>query len=315
MRIKTFIAAILILISQFHCAQAYAWNDFGHMTVAYVAYKNLKPQTRNRVNALLKLNPYYANWKSQIGQNLSDDIQNAEIFMLAATWPDLIKRDAAYVSDGESDGNRPVGAGAFQNTGYSDMQMHKYWHFYDQPFSIDGSRVPGIPTPNALSQIASFRKILASNASDEVKSYDLTWLLHIVGDVHQPMHCATRVSKYFPYGDNGGNDVILNWKDQHFKLHGYWDGALGSGGVDSAIKLADGFPLSKNSLSEESNEKTWAKESLQLSQKKVYVNPVRWGNGPFEVTKKYEKNAASLAKERIELAGERLANLLNKELK
>ncbi len=315
MRIKTALASLIILIAQAGYIKANAWNDFGHMTVAYVAYKHLNPQTKSRVDALLKLNPYYAQWKSQLGQNISDDERNAEIFMFAATWPDLIKRDAKYISDGDSDGNRPVGPGATQNSGYSDMQMHKYWHFYDQPFAVDKSKLPAIPNPNALTQIAAFRKVIASNAPDELKSYDLTWLMHMVGDVHQPMHCATRVSKYFPYGDNGGNDVLLNYKGLNYKLHGFWDGALGTGGAESVMKFADSLKPAKASMAAKGNEKTWAKESFQLSQKKVYVAPIKWGNGPFEMTNSYEESAVGTAKERVELAGERLANLLNQELK
>jgi len=45
---------------------AYAWNDYGHMSVAYVAYKKLTPQTRNKVNALLAKNPDFPNWVAVI---------------------------------------------------------------------------------------------------------------------------------------------------------------------------------------------------------------------------------------------------------
>jgi hypothetical protein len=60
--------------------------------------------------------------------------------------------------------------------------MHKYWHFIDTPFTIDGTALPAIPTPNAQERIALFRTVLASTSADPLKSYDLTWLLHLVGD-------------------------------------------------------------------------------------------------------------------------------------
>ena len=45
-------------------------------------------------------------------------------------------------------------------------------------------------------QIVAFRKTLGdSGASDELKSYDLVWLLHLVGDVHQPLHATTRFNQ------------------------------------------------------------------------------------------------------------------------
>jgi hypothetical protein len=48
------------------CGPALAWNDRGHMTVAYIAYKQLTPTTRDRANALLKLNPKYSDWSATV---------------------------------------------------------------------------------------------------------------------------------------------------------------------------------------------------------------------------------------------------------
>jgi hypothetical protein len=77
--------------------QALAWNDRGHMTVAYVAYKQLTPTTRDRVNALLKLNPKYGDWSATVDKEMpraAADDKNLMIFMIAATWADGIKRDS-----------------------------------------------------------------------------------------------------------------------------------------------------------------------------------------------------------------------------
>ena len=54
-------------------------------------------------------------------------------------------------------------------------------------------------------------------ARDALKSYDLSWLLHLVGDVHQPLHASTRVSSTDPGGDAGGNLLKLNCA--HCELH------------------------------------------------------------------------------------------------
>ena len=88
--------------------QAFAWNDRGHMTVAYIAYKQLTPVTRDRANALLKLNPKYGEWAATVQQQAptaSADDKNLMIFMIAATWADQIKRDAAYKQDGSQGGS------------------------------------------------------------------------------------------------------------------------------------------------------------------------------------------------------------------
>ena len=80
-------------------------------------------------------------------------------------------------------------------------------HFVDVPFSPDGTPLPEIPTPNAQTRINDFRAVLASNSPDALKSYDLSWLLHLVGDIHQPLHGTTRVTHSRPGGDDGGNGL------------------------------------------------------------------------------------------------------------
>jgi S1/P1 nuclease len=45
----------------------------------------------------------------------------------------------------------------------------------------------------------------SSGASDDVRSYDLTWILHLVGDAHQPLHASGRYTRQIPNGDGGGN--------------------------------------------------------------------------------------------------------------
>ena len=126
-----------------------------------------------------------------------------------------------------------------RNIGYSDHLMHRYWHYVDVFFSPDHTPLPNTPVPNALTQIAAFRAVLASNAPDELKSYDLTWLLHLVGDLHQPLHCTARVTKAEPNGDAGGNKVLLHCQGCPPKLHAFWDGALGRGGPESVPEFAD----------------------------------------------------------------------------
>ena len=56
-------------------------------------------------------------------------------------------------------------------------------------------------TPNALTEL---RRILKEA---DLASYDLPWLVHLTGDVHQPLHCTSRFTKPQPHGDQGGNLV------------------------------------------------------------------------------------------------------------
>jgi hypothetical protein len=302
------------------CTTAYGWNTFGHMAVAYAAYQKLTPQAKTRVNDLLKLNPKYNEWESWVPANTPQADKDMMVFMLAAQWADEIKGDNQYSDDGTNRGNTPDGAPSSQNTGYTDLLRHKYFHFVDIPFTNDGSALPLIPTPNAQERIALFRGVLASTSDDQLKSYDLTWLLHLVGDVHQPLHCATRVSSTDPGGDNGGNNVKLNCTGCAKNLHAFWDDLLGKrataqAAIKPAIKAAKKLPAADATLAAKSDEKEWIGESFQAAQQTVYQPPVAAGDGPFVLTGAYKSAAKTLAKQRIALAGARLANLINNELK
>jgi hypothetical protein len=319
MRMKTKVLGVVLGLVLVLGEQAFGWNERGHMSVAYVAYKQLTPAARERVNVLLKLNPKYNDWAATVSQqvpNASADDKDLMIFMIASTWADQIKRDSTYTKDGGQNGNRPDGSpDPGKNTGYDDLLMHKYWHFIDTPFTTDGTTLPGIPTPNAQERIALFRGVLASTtAADALKSYDLTWLLHLVGDVHQPLHASTRVSSTDPDGDAGGNLVKLDCAK--CQLHAFWDDLLGKqNDLKTVTKAARKLPKPNAALAAKSDEKDWIAESFQEAQQTVYSAPIAAGDGPFTLTTQYKKNAGKLAKQRVALAGTRLANLLNTELK
>ncbi|HWB85813.1 MAG TPA: S1/P1 nuclease [Bryobacteraceae bacterium] len=296
-----------------------AWNDVGHMSVAYVAYQKLTPAARARVDHLLMLNPYYEmHWKAMIPASTPEAQRGVIIFMFAATWPDAIKRDDTYQDDGPDKGDRPPSDGtASRNTGYTDTARHKYWHFIDLPFTTDHSPLPTPPDPNIQTQITAFRAVLASDDSDDLKSYDLTWLMHLVGDVHQPLHCATRVTKKHPDGDAGGNFVgfcAANAPKCTSKLHTFWDDVLGTDRSPAAVmKLAAG--LKAPAITDAGDVQNWIGESWNLSRKKVYAKPVGNDDGPYRATKAYTDAARKLASQRVALAGARLAAILNQELK
>lgn len=221
------------------CLPAFGWDDEGHMAVAYVAYQSLTTATKARVKTLLKKNPSYRAWKNSLPAGTLTADADQMIFMLAATWPDKIKRDSFYQNDGPNGGDTPPNdPSASQNIGYMDKLRHKYWHFIDTPFSTDGAPLPAVPSPNAETQIVAFRATLASAKPDKLKSYDLVWLMHLVGDVHQPLHCATRVSATKPQGDAGGNGVSLCAAPCKDELHVFWDNLLGTSEDPPAVVTA-----------------------------------------------------------------------------
>jgi hypothetical protein len=311
-------AAVCLL---FPLQNALAWNSIGHMTVAYVAYQQLTPAQKARVSALLALNPYYkTKWLTYIQKytpNATPEDQQMYIFMMAATWPDEIKAmGSGYRDDGDIPPHSPE---ATANIGYTDTVMHKYWHFVDTPFSTDGTPLPALPTPNAETEITALRAALASDESDALKSYDLVWLLHLTGDIHQPLHCATRITATAKRGDGGGNSVKIDVAPND--LHGYWDGLLGVGDTQNftvALKAGQLLTPADPTASADLNDADWANESFALAQSKVYENPpIGAGLGPFTIgsNPNYQAESTKIAQQRVALAGARLANVLNAELK
>ena len=99
----------LVLLSGLTPA-AHGWGDVGHMMVAHVAYRELTPPARARVNALLRLSPRHDEWLTWLPAGVSGADRELMVFMIAATWADQIKRDPGYVSDGSHNGNRPEGS-------------------------------------------------------------------------------------------------------------------------------------------------------------------------------------------------------------
>jgi hypothetical protein len=315
----------LVLFTLFP-ASLMAWGPIGHMTVAYVAYQQLTPAAKARVRDLLKLNPDYANWEKQIPAGTSSDDHDRMMFMIASVWADDIKGEQQYSDDGTEGGNVfAEGPASGQNIGYSDLLRHKYWHFIDTPFSPDQTPLLPIPAPNAQTQIVAFRAVLSSSQPDELKSYDLVWLLHLIGDIHQPLHAVARVTHSNPKGDAGGNRVKL-FGDAAPNLHSYWDDLPGFDCkfcndrvqcVNRAIVLGKSLSPAAPKAAHNLDTATWVRESFELARTRVYRDPIGNGDQPSTIVpgSPYETQSFQLAKERVALAGARLAGVLNVELR
>ncbi|HET6205779.1 MAG TPA: S1/P1 nuclease [Terracidiphilus sp.] len=310
---------VALSVSLLLCVQnAVAWWDGGHETVAYIAYKKLTPVTRTRVDALLQRNPMYGTWTNGI----SEKQKGLVAFVRAATWADCIKSSscaAGYTSDG---GNTPPGKPTdAQNIGYDDHLMHKYWHFIDLPYSAGA---PGEPPsePNAVTEIKLLADAIGTDESDDIKSYDVVWLEHLVGDVHQPLHATARFTSNHPKGDAGGNLVFFCAKPCTDELHAYWDGLMGDHPSVDDVAVAGKRLLRRKrpALADEADPTQWTDESFALAKAKVYVAPISDDNDPAQLISPrpdaaYAKSATAVANSQVLLAGYRLANLLNARLK
>lgn len=279
------------------------------MLIAAVAWSELTPASRVRVGQLLQLNPDYAEWT----QGLPASEKARIAFLKASTWPDVIRSAPGYRNDSIA----ASGPLATQNLGYADHLVHPYWHYRDEPLSADSAAGSPPETPNAGTQIEAFTATLRSAAPDEVKSYDLVWLEHLVGDVHQPLHAVSRFSHDAPQGDHGGNLVSLcDAPGCRLGLHGYWDGALGSDPAPAAaLAEAQALPRAPDALARIADDKVWLRESAAIARHTVYAAPIGPTLGPYHLTPDYETVAREVARGRAALAGRRLAALINANLK
>ena len=325
---KVALALLLVLVS--FPIKAFAWGTKGHEVVAYIAYENLDDPTRKQVDYLITLNPCYQHVWLPMVASVPAANQSVALFMLAATWPDQIKQptyncdnkpdfilDGARGTNGRIDEDvPPPGPEASQNLVYTDDRRHKYWHFVNTPFSPDNTPTDPGATPSALTEVLLLTEALQSKEDNDLKSYDLVWVEHLVGDLHQPLHDATRFTSSNLHGDAGGNDVSITGSDQD--LHAYWDHLPGTdGGLAAAIKmgqLLNKQPASTAAVLALDDPASWANDSFLLAQKYAYASPVTTGSAPVTLNAAYQANATKVMNQQIFLAGQRLAALLNEDL-
>jgi hypothetical protein len=318
-------------------APAFAWGGKGHEVVAYIAYQNLDDPTRHQVDDLVALNPCFKEWQSAVASLAAKD-QPAALFMLAATWPDKIKASKflpPYDCQPEHkfivDGGVPPGGSAIsanvppnsqeasQNIGYGDTRRHQYWHFVDLPFSDDRTALDPTPVPNALTEIMLLTKALNSDEGDDLKSYDMVWIEHLVGDVHQPLHDVSRFTSKHPHGDQGANLVLIcETTNCSEELHGFWDDLPGPGNdlqpaIDLGNNLIQNMPAPDDTAIDVENPSAWINDGFQKAQSVAYAAPVTpdsAGSSPHKLDTAYRNNARDLMRSQLFLAGHRLAALL-----
>ncbi|HHF7375306.1 S1/P1 nuclease [Legionella bozemanae] len=264
---------ICILVCCLVTLSSYAWNAAGHKVVAQIAYDNLSPSARTMCYKYLRS-------RSQNTPNSS--------FVSSSTWMDEIR--------------------------WREVYWYDVMHYIDIPFSSDGTHLPPIESTNAVKTIKQATSVLSSKkTSPSDKKLALRMLIHITGDIHQPLHAITRVSAQHPKGDLGGNLFLLGKNPVGNNLHQYWDNGAGFflGQFDearvknTALQLEQKMPCSM--IGAEIKPAKWAKMSHKLAIKNVYqLNP---NETPSD---KYQENAQQLIQKQATYAGCRLAALLNK---
>lgn len=158
---------------------ALGWGGLGHRTTGHIAEAALTPQARQAVRALLR------------GATLAD----------VANWADAIKSDPTY--------------------------KHASWYHFEK--MDDGYRYldhlsalpPDLKAKGGLLQaiLVSERTLESPTESWGEKDVALRFLVHFIGDLHQPLHSGRG-------GDKGGLMVPVRWGERNSNLHSVWDSGM-----------------------------------------------------------------------------------------
>jgi len=307
--------AALTLLLLFYVATTFAWGPEGHQTVAELARTMLTPEADGQVKIILG------------NDNLA----------AVATWSDEIRNAARgkgpLVHDQEA-------------TNFNQAHPHNdQWHFVNLPLAttnyIDNG--PFSTTNDVIHIINRCIDVLEGKSNEMTKSQALRVLVHMVGDIHQPLHVGTG---YFNVNDAdnvelitepaeaagkpndvGGNDLFYG-PGPYDELHGYWDGHLVED-IDHTTTYHKLVPYLSNKV-DKVNLKTpgdyhkwaekWAtdsvKQALAAYQGLQFNNPVF---NSHQMLKKlsitlpegYASNETQVAAQQICKAGFHLADLLN----
>jgi hypothetical protein len=188
------------------------------------------------------------------------------------------------------------------------------WHYIDIP--IDQGRLDltrDCPKGDCvIKKIEDFEVVLHDPNTPAVQRREaLMFLIHFVGDMHQPLHDSDNK-------DKGGNDVHVVYKGRPTNLHSLWDsGLLGSMGKEDEL-----FPLYERDSAQHAKKwakgsvEDWSEQSHKLAVKVTYGKLPKTDKGaPVTITAEYEAKADPLIRMQIEKAGARLARVLNEALR
>lgn len=284
---------------------AAAWNAAGHRISAMIAWEHMDAPTRNAVAAILQQHPDFEHW--QLRANGADPDLTA--FLEASTWPDDIRRDKRFYTAGSEE---PTST----QPGFPDMERRLSWHFVDRPV---GWYDRLLPSPGVIDrQLVALARIVGDRKEKpSARAYALPWLIHLVGDAHQPLHAASR---YGPDGrsDQGGNRVTINNPFQPHasstSLHRYWDDLPGPPWLNGSRLHSTAIALTSRYATPAATgtPEQWIDESWQIASEHAYPPEI---DAVPTITADFHNQSLTIANRRVTEAGYRLAALLQQLLR
>jgi hypothetical protein len=283
---------LILIVIPFYLS---GWNSTGHKIVAALVFEKAAPEMQTEMEDILRNHPEYGTWIEEKPEGLEE---GSFLMMRASSWADEIKKTES-------------------------MYNHPEWHYVN--FFI--CRETGIsdttresPSNGIIYAIEKSLNLIKTGSEVEKAVY-LSWLIHLVADIHQPMHCASVKSEEFPEGDRGGNKYWVRNGFDPIKLHSYWDKLPGNiSGYEnikaSGNRLIKLFPEAEFQAADSAqNVYDWAEESLNILYENVHLKfdlPV--SNNPSDavpLSEEYHTMAQRIYEHRITAAAYRLLNLLN----
>ena len=304
MRTLTTMAALLIASAPVCCE---GWTRQGHMLTAQIAYDQLltvAPDIIDAASVLLDSHPDRGPFEVAAGRATGRE-RARRLILECARWPDDARKT---------------------------VYDHPMWHASALPIVATGSPPPVTPAADVAAFEAvqafdlNFRTFRDPNASAADRAVALCWVMHLAGDIHQPLHTAQLFSSRFPRGDLLGSSQFVNdpRAGKIVSLHWYWDDSANSSDdqVEIARKATEWvkrFPRSAlpelRSPAHAVDFEMWARrESYPLAVQYVYgLEDQAFGTTATEAPSMTAANARKIdgvAQRRVVVAGFRIADLL-----
>ncbi len=189
------------------------------------------------------------------------------------------------------------------------------WHYVNIPVESNGydPKRDGNGGENVIDVIERFTKVVSDKKADKEQRVEaLKFLVHFVGDLHQPLHCADRNK------DKGGNSCLVFFPGQRkaTNLHTVWDTFMlrsrkqKQSVAEYATKLNDGIGEEQAKSWVKGTPLDWATEAWRIAKQKVYPPVPADGSVPT-LTSEYVAEGGTIVDEQLQKAGVRLVSLLN----
>ncbi len=271
----------------------YAWNKNGHIVISEISYRKLPVELQKKLSD--KLNPFF--------KTHTNDKNNLSIMAQLSYYPDLW-HDLTFAEISKKyDLQIPT------ELSYLKDASTKYWHFDDKYIGPGVEKdICSLPVykENSVKIIKAFMNSYPQIKDNYFQGLLLIYLIHIIEDMHQPLHGLSYVSEDC-FNDYGGNRFCLDQFCNN-NLHAYWDSGAHLFYDPSLIpEMVDGlnkrFRFDKTFF-ELANIDEWNDENMQFSD---FIYDVPKDKEPDS---DYRHKAQSISKRRILEASERLTKVL-----